>query len=404
MRYCKKTTIPESAVNVSFDNHGISSVYNSGINFTQLTKKDWKLREKKFEKIIKNNKSKNYYDCIIGVSGGKDSYFQAHIIVKKYGLKPLLVTYHGNNYLPEGNYNRDRMRLVFDADHIVFGPSIEVIKKLNRICFKKLGDMNWQAHCGIFTYPIQVAVKYKIPIIIWGEIVWDIAGMHTLLDYPEFSARIREEHSLRGYAWHDLIKNNDERDHLDEKDMLWAKYPDDESIAKLGVRGLYIGNYFKWDANQHVKLMKKKYGWLARKKPFERTYRNFSNLDDMYENGVHDYMKFIKFGYGRATDHTTKDILGGYMSRKEGIALVRKHDHVIPSDLYHWLKYVDMSESEFFTIADTFRDPRVWWIENNQWHKCNIWGKSSSYGKVYLKNSQKKKYLIKQKKFQPWKE
>ena len=115
-------------------------------------------------------------------------------------------------------------------------------------------------------------------------------------------------------------------------------------------------------------------------------------------------MKFVKFGYGRCSDHASKDIRTGYITRDEGIDLVKKYDHVISKDIYHWLNYVDMEYDDFWKIADTFRDPRVWWIENNQWHKCNIWGKSSSYGKVYLKNSQKKKYLIKQKKFQPWKE
>ena len=109
-------------------------------------------------------------------------------------------------------------------------------------------------------------------------------------------------------------------------------------------------------------------------------------------------MKFVKFGYGRATDHTTKDILSGLISREEGVELVKKYDHIIPSDLHHWLNYVDMGEEEFWNIADTFRDPRVWWIEDNKWCKNNIWGKSSSYEKVHLNNPQKKKFLAKQKK------
>ena len=102
-----------------------------------------------YDEINLNNKSD--YDCLIPVSGGKDSYFQAHL-AKKYGLKILFVTYHGNNYLPAGDANRDNMRHVFNDDHIVFGPSVETLKKLNRICFKKMGDMNWHAHCGIHTY------------------------------------------------------------------------------------------------------------------------------------------------------------------------------------------------------------------------------------------------------------
>ena len=136
-----------------------------------------------------------------------------------------------------------------------------------------------------------------------------------------------------------------------------------------------------------------KYGWKPSEKPFERTYRNFSNLDDRYENGIHDLMKFIKFGYGRATDHTTKDIISGYMTRDQGIEMVRKYDHVVSSDLYFWLDYVDMKEDEFWKIADSFRSNKVWRIENNKWVKDNIWGGSSEYGEVHLSKKDQEKYL-----------
>ena len=159
MKFCNKTTIPESAVNVTFNDEGISSVYTANIQFQKLSKDIWKKRQEKFERIVSENKKNGNYDCVVGVSGGKDSYFQVHICLE-YGLRPLLVTYHGNNFLPEGDYNRDRMRDVFNCDHIIFGPGIETLKKLNRICFKKMGDMNWQNHCGIFTYPITIAAKF----------------------------------------------------------------------------------------------------------------------------------------------------------------------------------------------------------------------------------------------------
>jgi hypothetical protein len=118
-----------------------------------------------------------------------------------------------------------------------------------------------------------------------------------------------------------------------------------------------------------------------------------SNLDDRYENGAHDLLKFIKFGYGRATDHASKDIRAGLMSRDVAIEMVRKYDHVVSDDLYYWLDYVDMSENEFWLIADSFRDPRVWWIENGEWAKENIWGSHSAYGPVHLTKEQQKKYM-----------
>ena len=283
------------------------------------------------------------------------------------------------------------MRHNFNADHIVWGPSVEVLKKLNRITFKRMGDMNWQNHCGINTSPISVAVKFKIPLIVWGEIPFDISGMFSPDDFVEFSARVRHEHDLRGYEWNNFL--NDEKDLLTEKDFLWAKYPTDEEILNVGVRGIFIGNYFKWDPNWHTEMISKSYGWKKADTKFERTYRNFSNLDDRYENGVHDLLKFIKFGYGRCSDHASKDIRTGYINRNKGIEYVKQYDHVVSSDLYHWLDYVNMKEDEFWSIADTFRDPKVWWIENNKWYKDNIWGEPSDYGNVYLDIENKKKYI-----------
>lgn len=374
MRWCQRCVYPEVTVNLGLDEEGICTACRASEKLEALTSKFWDKRRKKFEQILEENLKGNTsnYDCVIPVSGGKDSYFQAHIMAKKYGLKPLLVTYHGNNYLPEGDYNRDRMRHVFDADHMVFGPSVEVLKKLNRLTFRRMGDMNWHAHCGIFTVPIQAAVRFNIPLIIWGEIVWDTAGMFEPDDFVEFSARVRHEHALRGYEWYDLI--NDPREPLTEKDMKWAQYPSDEEILKVGVRGLYIGNFFKWDPNIHAPLMKKKYGWIESKKPFERTYRRMSNLDDRYENGVHDYLKYIKFGYGRASDHASKDIRSGYMDRKTAVRMVKKYDSVIPSDLQYWLKYTGFSQREFWKIANSFRDHRVWRKNSKgEWEKDNIW-------------------------------
>jgi N-acetyl sugar amidotransferase len=373
MRYCTRCVYPQIAVNLNMEDSGICSACRVAEEFGKLTPSFWDKRRQRFEKIVEEIKSRKSadYDVIIPVSGGKDSYYQTHVICKEYGLKPLLVTYHGNNYLPEGDYNRDRMRQVFNADHMVFGPSVEVLKKLNRLCFRKMGDMNWHCHCGINTYPFQIAVKFKIPYVVYGEISWDISGMYDPDDYVEFRARGRHEHALRGYEWYDLI--NDPVDPVEERDMLWSKFPSDDEMLSSGVRGIYIGNFFKWDPNWHQEMVQEKYGFKPSDKPFERTYRKFSNLDDRYENGLHDYLKFVKFGYGRASDHASKDIRSGYMTREQGIEMVRKYDSVVPSDLYYWLDYVKMTEKEFWETANRFRDKRVWRYENGQWVKDNIW-------------------------------
>lgn len=373
MQYCKKCVYPVISVNNILDDQGVCSACRMQEEFDALTPEFWSQKEKKFEELVSWAKgvTKGGYDCVVPVSGGKDSYFQVHKVIE-YGMKPLLVTYHGNNYLPEGQRNLDRMRRAFDADHLIFGPGVETLIKLNRLCFRKMGDMNWHAHAGIKTYPMNIAVKFGIPLVVWGEITWSISGMFSPDDYVEYNKRTVFEHDMRGYTIKDMI---DETEGLTEKDLAWLKMPSDDEFNKTGTKGIYIGNFFKWDPNEHAYRMKELYGFEFADQPFERTYRVMSNLDDMHENGIHDYMKFMKFGYGRASDHASKDIRSGYMTREQGVEMVRKYDHVKPRrDLERWLKYVGMTETEFDRTADTFRDKRVWWKDDNgMWLKDNIW-------------------------------
>jgi len=373
MRFCQKCVYPEISVNLMIDDEGVCSACRVAEEVDAIEEKEWDRRKNIFYDIINKASATNTsgYDCIIPVSGGKDSYYQAHVIKEVFGFNPLLVTYHGNNYLEEGQKNLDRMRHVFNVDHYIFGAGIDTIKKLNRICFKKMGDMNWHNHAGIFTVPIIVAVKFRIPIVIWGEIAWDQSGMFSPDDFVEYNKRMVLEHDLRGFTCKDMVGEEG----LTENNLRWLQMPSDEEFADIGIRGLYVGNFFKWEPNKHAQLMIDKYQWEPSRQPFERTYRRISNLDDMHENGIHDYMKYIKFGYGRASDHASKDIRTGDMTREEGIELVRKYDHVKPRrDLSRWLEYVDMEEKEFDEIADSFRDPRVWSKDSKgNWKKQNIW-------------------------------
>ena len=373
MQYCTRCVYPAaSAAPLAFDDDGVCSGCRVA---AQKPRIDWEERGEELREIFEEYRSKDgsNYDCLIPVSGGKDSHYQTYIATQVYGLKPLLVTYHGNNYMEVGLRNLRNLRERFGCDHIFFSPSVPTLIKINRLCFRMMGDMNWHAHCGIFTYPVQIAVKHKIPLILWGEHGFmDLAGMYSLNDRIEMTAKFRLEHAQRGYDWHDMIE---ETEGLTEQDLLWAKYPTDEELADVGVRGVYLGNYVNWDANEQTELMVKEFGFEPNPEPFERTYRRMSNLDDMHENGGHDWLKYVKFGYGRGTDHACKDIRSGKMTREEGIEMVRRYDGVKPmKDLTRWFEYVGMTEEEFDATADTFRDPRVWVKdENGEWVKDNIW-------------------------------
>ena len=139
--------------------------------------------------------------------------------------------------------------------------------------------------------------------------------MFSLNDRVEMTAKFRLEHAQRGYDWHDMVE---ETEGLTPQDLLWARYPSDEELADVGVRGIYLGNYVDWEANAQTELMISEWGFEPSPEPFERTYRRMSNLDDMHENGIHDYLKYVKFGYGRGTDHACKDIRAGQMTPRRG--------------------------------------------------------------------------------------
>ena len=338
----------------------------------QLKDKDYKNRTNTLIQLLNERKNQNEdsYDCIVSVSGGKDSYYQVHYVKEILNLKPLLVTYNGNNYSKVGWENLMNMREVFDCDHIIVSPSIKHLIKLNKIAFIVMGDMNWHNHMGIYTTAPRIAVQQKIPLIFWGEHGYaDLCGQFSVQDFPEVNYRERTEHDGRGFDWNFFVGI----ENIKKSDMIPWMYPSDSELYDLDLRQIYLGHYIPWESNDHLKLVIEKYNFKVSKEPFERTYRIGSNLDDIHENGVHDYLKYIKFGYGRCTDHASKDIRAGILDRKEAIKRVLKMDHIKPKDLQRWLNYVDMTESEFDRIADFFRDDRVWsWNKDKGFFKENL--------------------------------
>jgi imidazoleglycerol phosphate synthase cyclase subunit len=373
IRWCTRCVYPSiSAAPMEFDEHGVCMGCRMADVKARIAPSEWQRRHELLKGIFEKYRCRDgsRHDVVIAVSGGKDSWYQTHVIKEVFGLNPLLVTYDGNNWTDVGWRNMVRMREVFGCDHVVVRPAVETLKKLNRLAFKIMGDMNWHAHVGITTAPVQVAIEKNVPLVIWGEHGYlDLSGQFSMYDFPEMSYRDRLEHFARGYEWNFFVG----REGLTSQDMATWKYPSDRNIFDVDLRGIYLGNYVYWEANEHSKMVVECYGFETSDVPFERTYRRMSNLDDMHENGVHDYLKYIKFGYGRCTDHACKDIRAGLLTREQALERVRQMDHVKSSDLNRWLDYVGMTEDEFDRIADTFRDPRVWRMVEGRWVKDAPW-------------------------------
>lgn len=377
MQYCTKCLFKAVvATPITFNKEGVCTGCLASDEKNNI---DWGHRESLFKDLTNQYRSKDGYDCILPVSGGKDSYFAAHV-AKKLNLKALMVTYHGNNYLPEGERNLNRMKDEFNFDHIIYRPSTEVTKKLNLLGFKMHGDMNWHNHAGMLTYPMQIAVKYNVPLVFYGDHGFtEQGGMYSHSDFFEFTAKDRYENGMHGFDWFDFV----DKEGLTKKDLNYLIYPNDDEIIDTGLRGIFLSNYYYYDGKLHSDTAKEEYNWEEYSGKFDRTFSKTSNIDDMHENGVHDYMKFIKLGYGRGTDHANYEIRQNRMTRDEGIDIIKKYDAVKPGDLKRWLDYVGMKEEEFDNIADQFRDKRVWKIKNDLWYKQDITGEENPYGKVH---------------------
>lgn len=369
--FCKRCVYPTiAATPITLDGEGICSGCRT---HEEQERVDWKEREQWFRELCDEYRdaSGTKYDCLIPVSGGKNSFYQIHLLKKVYGMNPLLVTYNENNETEVGRRNIQRMKEAFGCDYINFTPGIDTVKKINRVGFTMCGDPDMHCHMGINAVPIQAAVNYEIPLIIWGEHGFmNLGGMHSYSDMVEYTARYRKEHLLRGFDWYDFVG----KEGLQERDLLWAKYPLDEDIERIGIRGIFISNFFGWKQHIHTKKMVEMYGFEFYPLPFDRTYSRDANLNNFHDNGVHDYMKYVKFGYGRVHDHVSRDIRNGLMTREQGVELCRQYEGVVPGDIVRWLDYVGMTRTEFEQAADTFRDPRVW-IKNEygQWIKESVW-------------------------------
>jgi hypothetical protein len=183
---------------------------------------------------------------------------------------------------------------------------------------------------------------------------------------------------MRGFEPNDLI--NDPDCPLTRYDLAPFFYPSDEDLERVGVRGIYISNFIRWNAYEQVKFLIDELGFETAQRR-ERTFNLYSKLEDIHANGVHDYLKYLKFGYGRATDDAAMEIRFGRMTREEGIEMVRRHDHVRPSDLDIFLHEANMTEEEFMSYVDPLRDPAIWERDGDTWvAKDAVWRHAGDQG------------------------
>ena len=361
MNYCKRCLYPDTKPQLVFDENGICSACK---NHELKEKIDWKSKEKELKEILEKFRSENnYYDCIIPVSGGKDSHFQTYTIKEKFGLNPLVVNFHPLDQTEIGKKNLDNLKKL-GVDCIEFSPNPNVYLNLARFGLKKLGDFQWPEHIGIFTVPVQIAVKYKIPLIIWGENPQFEYGQPT--DIAIDTILDRKWLEKNGGYFLDKIKPQDMIKHgFELNDMQPYLYPSDEEINQVGITGIFLGSYIKWDIFKQLETVKT-IGFQENDEPKEGTFNKWENLD-VYFTVFHDYFKFLKYGFGRATDHASIEIMHGRISREQGLKLVKQYEGKIPRKyLKKFLEFADMSMDDFIGICNEFTNKEIFKVDENQ--------------------------------------
>jgi len=358
MKICTKCVMPSTKPDLHFDENGVCDACRSQEAKNETI--DWGKREKEFLELVKKYKTHPDYDCIIGVSGGKDSTYQV-VKALELGLNPLCVVFEPTIPTQIGKQNLENLNhLGVDLIHIKRNPI--VYKKLAREAFKRTGDNEWQHHLGLFTTVPKMAVNFNIPLIIWGESPQiEYGGPDTSKTRNVLDRQWLEEFGgLLGNRISDMIGV----DGLTQRDLSLYTYPSDESINKVGVTGLFLGYYFKWDLRE-VLQKARAHGFSVQDRPVETTYENFENLD-CYSNHLHDYLKYVKYGFGRATDNACLDVRLGYISREEAVRLVNKYDGIPPKKaIKEYLSYTGFTQEEFDKIVDSYTNKRIFKRDEN---------------------------------------
>jgi N-acetyl sugar amidotransferase len=355
MQYCTSCIIPVTRPEQVFT-EGVCDACHSAVE--KQGKIDWEKREEDFKGILDKYRSNDgtQYDCIIPVSGGKDSCYQAITMRDKYGMNPLCVTHTPCDLTPVGlanlNFLRDQ-----GFDLIQISGNRKAYKKLVRIGFFKLGDCCWPEHIGIFTAPVRVAVNYEIPLLIWGEnSQFEYGGPAIQKENNFLDRNWLEQFQMSGHRLSDVV-----HDGVELSTIRTLIYPSDEDINRVGITGLFLGYFEKWDSKRNFDLCYS-LGW--NKNPggaVEGAYNDIENLDCKWIGGLHDYMKFIKYGYGRATDQICIEIRGGRMTREEGIqALHESSEGQVPMKYVpDFINYLSITEKEFFDNLDRFTNKMI---------------------------------------------
>jgi len=335
LQYCTRCCLPETMEGITFDDFGVCSPCRSSEDKMHI---NWKEKQSELIEILNKFKNKNYYDCLLPISGGKDSTFQAYVLDEVYKINSLAVT-HGTNWMSlTGRYNLENCINKFNLDHLFFLPNRNTINKVAKRSPELIGDACWHCHIGTQTFPMQTAVKWKIPLMIYGESIAerDGRGSYKKILKPEE----KYYYGLNISAKVEPIKYVDKDIKYSEL-QIW-NYPSKREMIETQITYLHLGDYIFWDEQKQTEFIIKELNWMVNDR-VENTYKGYKS-NECVMAGVHDYLNFIKRGVGRATLHASDDVRRGLIKREEAVDLIKKYDPQRPHALDYFLKITGLKE------------------------------------------------------------
>ena len=379
VRFCKKCVMSNQKPRIIFNKDGVCSACLNTENYKE--KIDWNLRENLLEELLdKHRRNDGSYDVIVPSSGGKDSAYVAHQLKYKYNMNPLTVTWAPLKYTEIGFKN---YQALCDAglSNFLYMPNGIVHKKLARLSFEELGDAFHVFVLGQSFFPFHMALKHGISLVMYGENgEAEYAGNPELVDIP-YAPYEKWGTFVKGSNLMDLINYGlKNKNYMQEGDFLPSDLeyyipPKLDELNKMNIKGVhYFGYYKKWSPQESYYYAAEHTGFMADRQRTEGTYTKYASLDDKFD-GMHYYMKYIKFGFGRTSDDASHEVRDNHITREEASALVKRFDGEFPSKYFQeFLDYLDITEEHFWQVVDSYRLDHIWTQKEGKWLlKSAIW-------------------------------
>jgi N-acetyl sugar amidotransferase len=355
--YCRSCLYPETKPDILFDEHGVCSACR---HFEQRAEVDWDGRRAELVEVLDRYRdpSGSNYDCVVPVSGGKDSTTQV-LRMLELGMHPLCVTATTDQLSDIGRRNIENLKHQ-GVDFVEYTLNPVVRRRINRLALTQVGDISWPEHVAIFTIPVRIAVQFGVRLIVWGENSQNEYGGPAAAATGNVLTRrwLEEFGGLLGLRVADLPGQAG----IEPKHLVAYTYPTDADLARVGVTGIFLGYYLPWDGYQNA-LYAQAHGFETFPRTVEGSLVDYENLDN-HQTGIHDYFKFLKYGFGRATDIACNHVRRGRLTRADALTLVRRHDGKFPSTylgepIDRVLDAIGMTRDEFVAVCDRFTNKRL---------------------------------------------